>query len=78
MSHLDLFQADGQPPPLSLFGQKPKKKRKRRSRGSRGSIAWGRYGRAWDNCEDSDKSDEYCQVQEIVGYAMIMSGSLCT
>ena len=78
MSHLDLFQADGQPPPLSLFGQKPKKKWKRRSRGSRGSIAWGRYGRAWDNCEDSDNSDDDYQVQESVGHAMILSGSLGT
>lgn len=75
MLHLDLFQADGQPPPVSLFGQIPKKKRKRKSGGSRGSIAWGRYGRAWDNCEDSDNSEDDHQVQEIVGYAMILSGS---
>ena len=63
---------------MSQFGQKPKKKRKRKSGGSRGSIAWGRYGRAWNNCEGSDNSDDDYQVQEIVGYAKILSGSLGT
>ena len=54
----DFLQADGQPPPLSLFGQKPKKKRKRKSKGSRGSTAWGKYSRACDFHEDSDDSDD--------------------
>ena len=58
---------------MSLFGQKPKKKRKRKGGGSRGSIA-----RAWNNCEDSDNSDDDYQVQETVGHAMILSGSLGT
>ena len=50
----DFLQADGQPPPLSLFGQKPKKKRKQKSGGKRGTKAWGKHGRAWGFHEDSD------------------------
>ena len=54
----DFLQADGQPPPLSLFGQKPKKKRKQKSGGKRGTKAWGKHGRAWGFHEDSDDSDD--------------------